>query len=200
MFPELLERRTRETEAERDKFDLCLPAFFYNVPVFPGQTLCLHFFEPRYKLMMRRIINTSRRYNSCCCLRRTKRAPPPLEISDVPAMHRRVRPARDTRGRCRVQQAREAATPTGGMFRSWRITLPLTARPRHANGVNTPPSYACLPLSSNRPSWQIRLRSSRADFQPRRRRSRAPHCPGCSRGEFRRRNGHTHTHRVSGWF
>lgn len=64
MFPELLERRTRETEAERDRFDLCLPAFFYNVPVFPGQTLCLHFFEPRYKLMMRRIINTSRR-----CLR-----------------------------------------------------------------------------------------------------------------------------------
>ena len=62
MFPELLERRLRETEAEKAKFELCLPAFFYNVPVFPGQTLCLHFFEPRYKLMMRRIIDTSRRY------------------------------------------------------------------------------------------------------------------------------------------
>ncbi len=76
MFPELLARRLRETEAERDKFDLCLPAFFYNVPVFPGQTLCLHFFEPRYKLMMRRIIDTSRRYSStCCCLCRTECAP-----------------------------------------------------------------------------------------------------------------------------
>ncbi|CAN0345428.1 unnamed protein product [Hapterophycus canaliculatus] len=61
MFPELMERRLRETEAEKAKFELCLPAFFYNVPVFPGQTLCLHFFEPRYKLMMRRIIDTSRR-------------------------------------------------------------------------------------------------------------------------------------------
>lgn len=61
MFPELLERRLRETEAEKAKFELCLPAFFYNVPVFPGQSLCLHFFEPRYKLMMRRIIDTSRR-------------------------------------------------------------------------------------------------------------------------------------------
>ncbi|CAN0176860.1 unnamed protein product, partial [Ectocarpus fasciculatus] len=62
LFPELLERRLRETEAEKAKFELCLPAFFYNVPVFPGQTLCLHFFEPRYKLMMQRIINTSRRF------------------------------------------------------------------------------------------------------------------------------------------
>eukprot|EP00752_Nemacystus_decipiens_P001802 g1741.t1 len=62
LFPELLERRLRETEAEKAKFELCLPAFFYNVPVFPGQTLCLHFFEPRYKLMMRRIIDTSRRF------------------------------------------------------------------------------------------------------------------------------------------
>ncbi|CAN0427229.1 unnamed protein product, partial [Ectocarpus sp. 13 AM-2016] len=61
LFPELLERRLRETEAEKAKFELCLPAFFYRVPVFPGQTLCVHFFEPRYKLMMQRIINTSRR-------------------------------------------------------------------------------------------------------------------------------------------
>ncbi|CAB1112714.1 unnamed protein product [Ectocarpus sp. CCAP 1310/34] len=62
LFPELLERRLRETEAEKAKFELCLPAFFYSVPVFPGQTLCVHFFEPRYKLMMQRIINTSRRF------------------------------------------------------------------------------------------------------------------------------------------
>ncbi|CAM9279984.1 unnamed protein product [Pylaiella littoralis] len=61
-FPELLERRLRETEAEKAKFGLCLPAFFYNEPVFPGQAMCLHFYESRYKLMMRRIIDTSRRF------------------------------------------------------------------------------------------------------------------------------------------
>lgn len=61
-FPEQLERRMRETEAEKAKFELCLPAFFYNMPMFPGETLSLHLFEPRYKLMMRRIIDTSRRY------------------------------------------------------------------------------------------------------------------------------------------
>ncbi|CAN0483860.1 unnamed protein product, partial [Laminaria digitata] len=61
LFPELLERRMRETAAEKRKFELCLPAFFYNQPMFPGETLWLHFFEPRYKLMMKRIIDTSRR-------------------------------------------------------------------------------------------------------------------------------------------
>lgn len=61
LFPEQLERRMRETEAEKAKFALCLPAFFYNVSMFPGEILSLHFFEPRYKLMMRRIIDTTRR-------------------------------------------------------------------------------------------------------------------------------------------
>lgn len=62
LFPELLERRMRETAAEKHKFELCLPAFFYHQPMFPGETLWLHFFEPRYKLMMKRIIDTSRRF------------------------------------------------------------------------------------------------------------------------------------------
>eukprot|EP00904_Undaria_pinnatifida_P009600 jgi/Undpi1/5770/HiC_scaffold_2.g01044.m1 len=62
LFPKLVERRMRETAAEKQKFDLCLPAFFYNQPMFPGETLWLHFFEPRYKLMMKRIIDTSRRF------------------------------------------------------------------------------------------------------------------------------------------
>ena len=65
LFPELLERRMRETAAEKRKFELCLPAFFYNQPMFPGETLWLHFFEPRYKLMMKRIIDTSRRCVIC---------------------------------------------------------------------------------------------------------------------------------------
>lgn len=33
-----------------------------NVPIFPGETLRLHLFEPRYKLMMQRIVNSTRRY------------------------------------------------------------------------------------------------------------------------------------------
>lgn len=78
MFPELLERRLRETEAEKAKFELCLPAFFYNVPVFPGQTLCLHFFEPRYKLMMRRIIDTSRRYMTLLVPAKTRHRAHPI--------------------------------------------------------------------------------------------------------------------------
>ncbi|CAN0440115.1 unnamed protein product [Ectocarpus fasciculatus] len=28
--------------------------------MFPGETLQLHLFEPRYKLMMKRVVNTSR--------------------------------------------------------------------------------------------------------------------------------------------
>lgn len=60
-FPEQLDARMRETAAEKARFELCLPAFFYNIPMFPGETLSLHLFEPRYKLMMRRIIDTSRR-------------------------------------------------------------------------------------------------------------------------------------------
>lgn len=63
-FPDVLERRLKETETEKAKYELCLPAFFLNVPVFPGETLSLHFFEPRYKLMMNRIIDTSRRYDA----------------------------------------------------------------------------------------------------------------------------------------
>lgn len=36
-----------------------------NVPIFPGETLRLHLFEPRYKLMMQRIVNSTRRYVTC---------------------------------------------------------------------------------------------------------------------------------------
>lgn len=35
--------------------------FSDNVPMFPGETLNLHLFEPRYRLMIQRIVNTSRR-------------------------------------------------------------------------------------------------------------------------------------------
>jgi hypothetical protein len=32
-----------------------------NLPIFPGEILRLHLFEPRYRLMMKRIVNSSRR-------------------------------------------------------------------------------------------------------------------------------------------
>eukprot|EP00904_Undaria_pinnatifida_P005291 jgi/Undpi1/1892/HiC_scaffold_12.g05279.m1 len=54
-FPELYASRLREVEAEQDTFMAVLPIFYYNVPMFPGETLNLHLFEPRYKLMMQRV-------------------------------------------------------------------------------------------------------------------------------------------------
>eukprot|EP00903_Cladosiphon_okamuranus_P020079 g18443.t1 len=61
-FPEMYARRLEEIEGDRDSLNAELPIFFYNVPMFPGETLQLHLFEPRYKLMMKRIVNTSRRF------------------------------------------------------------------------------------------------------------------------------------------
>ncbi|CAM9847594.1 unnamed protein product, partial [Phaeothamnion confervicola] len=61
-FPEFYEERSRETEIERRSWRSLMPIFYYNLPMFPGETLSLHLFEPRYKLMMRRIIDTSRRF------------------------------------------------------------------------------------------------------------------------------------------
>ncbi|CAN0413694.1 unnamed protein product [Hapterophycus canaliculatus] len=60
-FPELASARLKEVQADREKFMAVLPVFYYNVPMFPGETLQLHLFEPRYKLMMKRVVNTSRR-------------------------------------------------------------------------------------------------------------------------------------------
>ncbi|CAN0177292.1 unnamed protein product [Scytosiphon promiscuus] len=61
-FPELASSRLQEVQADREKFMAVLPVFYYNVPMFPGETLQLHLFEPRYKLMMKRVVNTSRRF------------------------------------------------------------------------------------------------------------------------------------------
>lgn len=61
-FPGLYEQRLEETRQEREAMRLCLPIFFYNVPMFPGSALSLHLFEPRYRLMMQRIVNSTRRW------------------------------------------------------------------------------------------------------------------------------------------
>jgi hypothetical protein len=60
-FPQLYEQRLEETRQEREAMRLLLPVFFYNLPIFPGEVLRLHLFEPRYKLMMQRIVNSTRR-------------------------------------------------------------------------------------------------------------------------------------------
>ncbi|TFJ88153.1 hypothetical protein NSK_000507 [Nannochloropsis salina CCMP1776] len=61
-FPALYEQRLEETRQEREALKLLLPIFFYNLPIFPGEALRLHLFEPRYRLMMQRIVNGSRRF------------------------------------------------------------------------------------------------------------------------------------------
>jgi Lon protease-like protein len=61
-FPSLYEQRLEETRQEREAMKLLLPIFFYNLPIFPGEVLRLHLFEPRYCLMMKRIVDGSRRF------------------------------------------------------------------------------------------------------------------------------------------
>mmetsp|Transcript_35580 Transcript_35580/g.52016 ORF Transcript_35580/g.52016 Transcript_35580/m.52016 type:complete len:374 (+) Transcript_35580:54-1175(+) len=61
-FPTIYEDRLKELENERKKWSAMLPIFYYNMPMFPGETLSLHLFEPRYKLMMQRIVSTSRKF------------------------------------------------------------------------------------------------------------------------------------------
>ncbi|KAG5187850.1 PUA-like domain-containing protein [Tribonema minus] len=61
-FPQLYLERLRETQTEKAALRSIHPIFYYNVPMFPGEILSLHLFEPRYRLMMRRIIDTTRRF------------------------------------------------------------------------------------------------------------------------------------------
>ena len=62
LFPEKYEERLIESKEEKFKWSKYLPVFYYNTAVFPGSKISLHLFEPRYKLMMQRIVNTSRRF------------------------------------------------------------------------------------------------------------------------------------------
>ena len=49
--------RLAEAKKEAAEWTECTyPIFFYNDMMFPGQSLSLHLFEPRYKLMMKRIV------------------------------------------------------------------------------------------------------------------------------------------------
>ena len=42
--------------------DSIYPIFYYNSNLFPGSTLSLHLFEPRYRLMMQRIVNSTKKF------------------------------------------------------------------------------------------------------------------------------------------
>lgn len=58
--------RVQETSAIKDTWKATYPIFFYNEVLFPGDALNLHLFEPRYKLMMKRIVEGSRSFAYVC--------------------------------------------------------------------------------------------------------------------------------------
>jgi hypothetical protein len=60
--PEGYRLRLEETVTEKESWSTILPIFFYNSVMFPGSTLSLHLFEPRYKLMMQRVVNGSKSF------------------------------------------------------------------------------------------------------------------------------------------
>ena len=49
-------------ELNNYKNESIYPIFYYNSNLFPGSTLSLHLFEPRYRLMMQRIVNSTKKF------------------------------------------------------------------------------------------------------------------------------------------
>lgn len=60
LFPNEYQARVQDTEEERSTWENVMPIFYYNDCQFPGYILRLHLFEPRYKLMMQRVVNSNR--------------------------------------------------------------------------------------------------------------------------------------------
>jgi len=60
--PGLYQTRALEAQVEKISWKSVYPIFYYNVPMFPGEKLALHLFEPRYKLMMTRVVDTIRAF------------------------------------------------------------------------------------------------------------------------------------------
>jgi len=54
--------RLAEAELEKSTWTSLLPVFYYNQCLFPGSKLSLHLFEPRYKVMMQRVVNSTRSF------------------------------------------------------------------------------------------------------------------------------------------
>lgn len=60
--PEAYALRLEECRAEKASWKTFYPIFYYNDTLFPGSILGLHLFEPRYRLMMKRVVNTTRAF------------------------------------------------------------------------------------------------------------------------------------------
>ena len=54
--------RLVEAETEKKSWTTLLPIFYYNESLFPGGRLDLHLFEPRYRTMMQRVVNSTRSF------------------------------------------------------------------------------------------------------------------------------------------
>jgi len=51
--PDLYASRKIDSDAEKSTWSSLLPIFYYNDPMFPGQKLSLHLFEPRYRIQIK---------------------------------------------------------------------------------------------------------------------------------------------------
>jgi hypothetical protein len=56
------QHRLTEMKVEKESWSTMYPIFYYNSTMFPGERLNLHLFEPRYKLMMQRVVNGPRSF------------------------------------------------------------------------------------------------------------------------------------------
>jgi Lon protease-like protein len=55
-------QRLEEAIAEKSAWSTLLPIFYYNEAMFPGSKLGLHLFEPRYRVMMQRVVDSTRSF------------------------------------------------------------------------------------------------------------------------------------------
>ena len=60
--PEEYANRLKEAVAEKQTWEALLPIFYYNDALFPGSRLELHLFELRYRVMMKRVVDTTRTF------------------------------------------------------------------------------------------------------------------------------------------
>lgn len=60
--PDTYASRLAEAQIAKQDWSLLYPCFFYNSTMFPGSRLALHLFEPRYRQMMQRIVNTTQAF------------------------------------------------------------------------------------------------------------------------------------------
>lgn len=62
LFPAEYQARLAEVAGLRNAAPLTLPIFFYNDTRLPGARIGLNLFEPRYRVMMQRIVSADRKF------------------------------------------------------------------------------------------------------------------------------------------